>query len=577
MVGGASAGVIVAAPPARARAAQSAPMPWTQPARERLTLALTVEQLLALASLFWALSANRLFLAAALKGRAADAPGTWGFAVALLVMLAALHFLMVGLVSSRWTVKPLLALLIVATAFATHFMQAFGVYLDPSMLRNVMRTDVTEARELFSWNLLPHLLIFAVLPLLLLWRVRLVKRPWLRAGVVRLGALLLAVLVLVGALLSVFQGFSSLMRNNREMRYLITPANYLWSLAAVATQQAKGAAKPREALGEDAAPGPRLAARQRPLLVVFVVGETARAANWGLNGYARQTTPELARLGVINFPDVTSCGTNTEVSLPCMFAPVGRRDYDESRIRGSQSLLHVLLRAGVAVHWRDNQSGCKGVCEGLSQDEVLKLNPPGMCAEGRCLDEGLLSGLDLRLKAAAGKPGTQLLVLHQLGNHGPSYFRRYPPAFKRFLPACEHDDLHKCTSEQIVNAYDNALLYTDHVLAQLIGQLQAASATVDSVVLYVSDHGESLGESNLYLHGLPYAIAPDLQTRVPMVMWFSPGAAASTGIDTTCLQGRAAKAASHDHLFHTLLGLVDVKTRVYEREWDLASGCRANP
>ena len=191
------------------------------PARERYTLRLTVEQLLLLASVFWALSANRLFLQAALKDRVANEPATWAFAAALLVMLGALHFLLMALVSNRWTVKPLLAVLIVATAFASYFMQSFSVYLDPSMLRNVLRTDVAEARELFAWRLLPHLALFALLPLLVLWRVRIVNRPWLRAAAVRAGLLLLAVVVLVAALLSVFQAFSSLMRNNKEMRYLI--------------------------------------------------------------------------------------------------------------------------------------------------------------------------------------------------------------------------------------------------------------------------------------------------------------------------------------------------------------------
>jgi lipid A ethanolaminephosphotransferase len=339
----------------------------------------------------------------------------------------------------------------------------------------------------------------------------------------------------------------------------------------VAADSAKGAAKPRVAIGEDAKPGLRMAARSKPLVVVLVVGETARAANWQLNGYAKATTPELAKLGVINFPDVTACGTNTEASLPCMFAPVGRRDYDEDRIRGSQSLLHVVQRAGVDVLWRDNQSGCKGVCDGLPQEEVLQLNPPGLCAEGHCLDEGLLSGLPERFKSAKG---TQLLVLHQLGNHGPSYFRRYPDAFKRFTPACEFDDLRKCSVEHIVNAFDNALLYTDHVLARLIGQLQAVQDQVDSVVLYVSDHGESLGENKLFLHGLPYAIAPDVQKRVPMVMWFSSGAAAATGVDVSCLQARAKQPTAHDHLFHTLLSLVDVTTALHQKEWDLTQACK---
>jgi lipid A ethanolaminephosphotransferase len=450
-------------------------------------------------------------------------------------------------------------------------MSRFGVYLDPSMLRNVMRTDVSEARELLAPALWLQLLLYAGLPLLLLWRVRIVNRSWPRATLVRLGVVVLALAAAVAALLSVFQPMASLMRNHREVRYLVTPANLVWSVGAVAVSDARGAAQPRQPIGLDAAPGPTWAQRSRPQLVVLVVGETARAVNWGLNGYARQTTPQLAAQPVINFPDVTSCGTNTEVSLPCMFAPVGRRDYDEARIRGSEGLLHVLARAGVGVHWRDNQSGCKGVCDGLPNDTVQGLNAPGLCNDGRCLDEGLAYGLDQRLAKAQG---VQLLVLHQLGNHGPSYFRRYPKAFARFVPACENDDLQRCTRDEIVNAYDNALLYTDHLLAQLLTQLRAQEARVDSALIYVSDHGESLGEKGLFLHGMPYAIAPAEQTKVPMVMWLSSGLQQTLGLDLDCLRQRAGRPASHDHLFHTLLGLTDVRTALYEAPLDLTQGCR---
>jgi len=553
-------------------------VPATSPPNpERFTIAASVDQLLLAASLFWALAANRLFLGQALKDRALAAPQTWAYALALIVLLACLHYLMLAPLANRFTVKPLLALLVVVTAVAVHFMQAFGIYLDPTMMRNVLRTDVGEARELFSWTLLPNLLVYAVMPLLLLSRVRVVQRPWLRATAVRRGTALLASAAFVCTLLSVFQPLSSLMRNNKDLRYLATPANVLWSVGAVSAAQARGAAQPRQAIGLDATLGAAAAARSRPLVLVLVVGETARAANWGLSGYARQTTPELARLPVINFTAVNACGTNTETSLPCMFAPVGRRDYDESRIRGSESLLHVASRAGVAVHWRDNQSGCKGVCDGLSHDEVVSLNPAGICADGHCLDEGLLSGLDERLAAAAARPGTQLLVLHTLGNHGPSYFRRYPAAFKRFQPACENDDLQQCSQQEVVNAYDNALLYTDHVLASLVAKLQAASDRVDSALVYVSDHGESLGENNLYLHGMPFAIAPDVQTRVPMMMWLSAGLPRAVGLDAACLQRRAAQPAAHDHLFHTALGLLGVHTALYEPAWDLTSGCRTDP
>lgn len=548
--------------------------PHSEPSsRVAFTIPATVEQLLWAASLFWMLAANRLLFGAALNDRGLAEPATWGFALAVAVLLTTLHFVLLAPLANRFTVKPLLAVLVVATAFATYFMQAYGVYLDPTMLRNVLRTDVAEARELLSWSMLAHLAVFAGLPLLVLSRVRIVNRSWPRATAVRAGSIVGAAVVAVATLLLVFQPMASLMRNHKEMRYLVTPGNYLWSLASVLSKDARGAARPREPIGLDAAPGPSWAGRQRPRVVVLVVGETARAANWGLNGYARQTTPELARLPLVSFAEVGACGTNTETSLPCMFAPVGRRDYDEARIRGSESLLHVVARAGVAVHWRDNQSGCKGVCDGLPQDEVASLNPAGLCTDGRCLDEGLLADLDGRLARAQG---TQLWVLHMLGNHGPSYFRRYPPAFARFQPACENDDLRQCSTEQVVNAYDNAILYTDHVLASLIAKLQAQADRVDSTLLFVSDHGESLGESGLFLHGMPYAIAPEEQTKVPMLMWFSPGAAQGAQLDLACLRQRAAQPSAHDHLFHTMLALLDVRTSLYEPTWDLTSGCRGD-
>ncbi|MBX3604949.1 MAG: phosphoethanolamine--lipid A transferase [Piscinibacter sp.] len=533
-------------------------------------LSATVEQVAAAASLFWVLSANGLFFGAALKGRALSTPGTWAFTFALGVLLFGVHFLLLLLVANRWTIKPLVALLVVAAASGGWFMQAYGVYLDPTMLRNVLRTDVAEARELWSWSLAAHLGLYAGLPLLLLWHVPIEPRPWSRALLRRTAAVSLAALVSIGVLVALFKPLASLMRNHKEMRYLITPANLVWSTGAVLARDARGTTQPRKPLGEDAVLATATAGT-KPRVLVLVVGETARAANWGLSGYARQTTPELARLPVLNFPVVDACGTNTETSLPCMFAPIGRRDYDEDRIRGTESLLHLLARAGVAVHWRDNQSGCKGVCDGLPQDRVLDLDPPGLCEGGRCLDEGLLAGLDERLAKAEG---TQVWVLHMLGNHGPSYFRRYPPAFAKFGPVCESDDLRPCSTEQIVNAYDNALLYTDHLLASLITRLQQQSDRVDSAMLYVSDHGESLGENGLFLHGMPYAIAPSEQTRVPMTLWWSAGWPAREGLDTACLQRRAAAPAAHDHLFHTVLGMLDVRTAAYTADWDLGARCR---
>ena len=254
-----------------------------------------------------------------------------------------------------------------------------------------------------------------------------------------------------------------------------------------------------------------------------------------------------------------------------MFAPVGRRDYDERRIRGSEGLLQVLQRAGLRLQWRDNQSGCKGVCDGVPVLQFEAKADTALCDGERCLDQVLLKGLDA---AITRQDGPSVVVLHQLGNHGPAYYKRYPPELRRFTPTCDTPELRRCTREEIVNAYDNALLATDHFLAQTIALLQRLSATHDTALLYVSDHGESLGENNIYLHGLPYAIAPREQTEVPMLMWFSDGFAKSRGLDLACLVQRAKEPTSHDHLFHSILGLLDVRTSVYEPAWDLTASCR---
>jgi lipid A ethanolaminephosphotransferase len=302
------------------------------------------------------------------------------------------------------------------------------------------------------------------------------------------------------------------------------------------------------------------------------VGETVRAQNWGLNGYERQTTPQLRDIGPINFTDVTSCGSATEVSVPCMFSPFGRAHYDEDRISHTQSLLNVLDHAGIGVLWRDNQTGCKGVCEGLPFQSFEHATDPHTCTAEGCLDEVMLKGLADEI---ARRPGDQVIVMHQLGSHGPSYSKRYPERLRRFTPTCETADLGDCTREQIVNAYDNSVLATDDFLARTIRFL-AEQSSRETAMIYLSDHGESLGENGLYLHGVPYAIAPDTQTHVPMVMWFSPGLVQDAKLDTACLKREAAEPASHDNLFPSILGLLQVSTREYQPAYDLFAKCR-NP
>jgi lipid A ethanolaminephosphotransferase len=530
---------------------------------------LSGEALALLTSLFFCLFCNLAFWRIVLDGRELVSAATWLLAVDIGLFIVAVHFALVALLLNRWTGKPLIALLILASSVAVYHIETFGIVFDVSMAQNVLNTDFKEAQELFTSSLLLNVALLSVPPLFLLWRVRLKTRPWKHALAIRSTAILAALAIATGAVLLQYQTLSALVRNRGEIRFLITPGAVLANFIGAIGAETAAANAPRIQIGLDAKLMPPPGA-SKPSLVVLVVGETARAANWGLNGYARQTTPELAALDVINFPKVTSCGTSTETSLPCMFSPFGRHDYDTQKILGHESLLHLLDHAGVSVLWRDNQSGCKDVCSGLPTDQLDESAHPLLCDGERCLDEILLDGLVEKIRST---PGPMLVVLHQLGNHGPAYYRRYPDKFRRFTPACETEDLSRCTKEEIVNAYDNALLYTDHFLARAVALLQADTSHA-SVLLYISDHGESLGEGGLFLHGMPYFLAPKEQTEVPMVLWFSQGYASSSGIDIGCMRQGASEPTSHDTLFHSVLGLLNVKTSLYDPLLDLTASCR---
>lgn len=529
----------------------------------------SIEALLLGLSAFLLATANGRFWTTLLQGRDLAAPATLGVIAAVGAMVLAIHFALPALVSTRRTVRPVATLLIVFAASASFYAQRYGTLIDPSMIRNVLATDTREAGELLSVDLVVHALLYGALPIAAVWWCQPRTRGWRRGLPIRVGALALALVVGVGALFAVFQDFASTMRNQKSLRYAITPANVVWSLGSVGATAAAGGVAKREPPD----PAARVAREgRRPTLLVVVVGETVRAANWPANGYARPTTPELAaRTDVTHFTKATACGTSTEVSVPCMFSPHGRADYDESRIRLTDSALHVIARAGVQVLWRDNQAGCKGICSGLREENLSRETVPGLCEDDRCFDEILLHGLDAVVREAKGD---LLVVLHQLGNHGPAYFRRYPQAFRRFVPTCDRNELRDCRREEIVNAYDNAILYTDRFLSRTIAFLEGQRERYDVAMTYVSDHGESVGERGLFLHGVPYAFAPREQIEVPMFWWMPEDSARGLRVDLGCLRERAGKPSGHDDLYHSLVGLLEIETPRYKPQHDVFAGCR---
>jgi lipid A ethanolaminephosphotransferase len=312
-----------------------------------------------------------------------------------------------------------------------------------------------------------------------------------------------------------------------------------------------------------------------PRLVVFVLGETARAQNHSLNGYARETNPRLKAMDIAYFPDSEACGTATTIAVPCIFSGLGRNEFSMLKGMERQTLVDLVKKTGVSVLWRENDGGCKDVCGAAEFEDFSDATHETLCNDlGSCYDELMLIGLEEKLRA---RTGDIFLVLHIKGSHGPAYYKRYPKAFERFTPACNTSELQQCSQEELINAYDNTIVYTDHILAETIAMLGRLSNQFSTAMLYASDHGESLGENGLYLHGLPYAIAPLVQTRVPMLAWLSPQFLQQKTWAADCMQRIGGKPSSHDAIFSSLLGLLDIESTAYAPEQDMFRVCEATP
>ena len=470
--------------------------------------------------------------------------------------------------------KPVLTVFFFSAASGAYFMMSYGIVIDSTMITNVIQTDTKEALDLFNWRMLVSFAILGLLPAWVLWKTPLKS---LRIGQQLLGNALMAVLsigILLASLLAVFQDFSSIMRNHTQLRYLINPLNSYYAIGMVAAKPFQRDNKTLLPVGQDAKLE-TAKATDKPPLILLVLGETARMGNLGLNGYDRNTTPELSKENTVSLRGVMSCGTSTATSVPCMFSHLGKEDF-ESRKNNYESLIDVLHHAGLALLWIDNQSGCKGVCERVPQALTKELKHPTLCKGGECFDEIMLHQLDERIQALPAERRAKgvVVVMHQMGSHGPAYYKRVPDTFKKFQPECKSNALQECSREQVVNSFDNTILYTDHFLSQAIQWLKKSNATHATAMLYVSDHGESLGENNLYLHGLPYRVAPDVQKRVPWISWWSQQFETQTGLSSACLKKKTNAPLTHDNYFHSVLGMVGVSTEVYQAKLDVHADCR---
>jgi lipid A ethanolaminephosphotransferase len=263
-----------------------------------------------------------------------------------------------------------------------------------------------------------------------------------------------------------------------------------------------------------------------------------------------------------------------------MFSHLARTDF-EARKNNFEGLMDVLQHAGLAVLWVDNQSGCKGACDRIPNANTSGEKDPAHCAGGSdCLDTIMLKGLDERLAAlpAEQRQRGTVVVLHQMGSHGPAYAKRSAPERKVFMPECQSSALQECGREQVVNAYDNSIVETDFFLDSVLKWLEVQEKHAQTAMIYVAYHGESLGENNIYLHGLPYSIAPDVQKHVPWLTWLSPAMQTRARTSAGCLQQQlATQRITHDHYFHSVLGLMDVQTGIYDPALDIFRDCTRAP
>lgn len=484
-------------------------------------------------------------------------------------VILALTMLMLEVFAPWRLQKPVAAVLIVMASAANYYQQAFGVLIDREMVRNVFETTVTESRHLMTLGAVEAIGLTGVLPASLVFWPR-VRRPGLPHQLWRwpLGVGLSAALVVSG-LFADARTFSAVLREQQEMMAAYQPGATLAALVRYARQQINAGGIVVQPVATDAARGPFLAAAERPVLLVMFLGETARAQNWGLNGYSRQTTPGLAEREVINFPDVSACGTSTAVSVPCLFSPLSQDTYSRNGFLGRENMLDVLARAGFAVRWVDNNTGDQLVAARTGREMVDPALDPAACAV-ECTDDAFLPLIEQTLATITQDT---VLVLHMIGNHGPSYYLRYAPEDAVFTPDCQNAEFARCTNAEIINAYDNAIAQTDRVLSATIDML-AGSDRALTAMLFFSDHGESLGEGGMYLHAAPLFMAPETQTRVPMVLWMDPAFQTGLGLDSDCLRAAALRPASHDNLFHSVLGLVDVTTTARDPALDWPGTCR---
>ena len=467
--------------------------------------------------------------------------------------------------------KPVLISFILLSSLLSYAMYNYGTIVDQDMIVNILETNAGEAKSYLNLTAGLWFMFTGVLPAALILKLHIRRSTVVRELLMKLAAIMVSALVIVLIATFYYKDYASVGRNNAYLNKMIIPTHFTHSLYGYVQDTYFKEDIPYRPLGEDAS----LTAPSQPgrkQLLVLMVGETARAANFQYGGYERDTNAFTQPFNVTYFQQVSSCGTATAVSVPCMFSRLSKPDFSDAQAANQDNLMDIVQRAGITASWLENDGGCKGVCNRIKTIEYKPDANNPVCDGDYCQDQVLLDGLSAQLDQLSEQ--NNIIVLHMVGSHGPTYYKRYPAEFSHFQPDCQRSDIQNCDARQLNNTYDNTLYYSDYIMSKVITLLQQRQ-DLSTGMLYVSDHGESLGESGLYLHGMPYSLAPTEQTHVPMLTWFSEAFVADKQLDQQCLQQAArSNVYSHDNLFDSILGLMDVSTELYQARLDVFNGCR---
>ncbi|ALR17828.1 phosphoethanolamine transferase [Vibrio natriegens] len=500
-----------------------------------------------------------------------------GFVVTIpIFFIAALNFLF-NLFSWPWIGKPFFILLLILSSMVSYASYNYGTLFDYGMIANIVETDTSEASSYFSAYSALWVLLMGIVPALVVANTKLrpLSGQCLHFSITKLVSMIASLAVIAGIAALYYQDYASVGRNNSYLKKMIIPTQFVYSAAGYVKKTYLTEPEPYREIGTEAkqSAAALTQAQKKPTLLVFVVGETARSQNYQLNGYERKTNPYTSKLDVISFQDFASCGTATAVSLPCMFSQLTHHNFDRSKADNQDNVLDIMQRAGIDVMWKENDGGDKHVAHKVKKIAVDRAKTDQWCNGTTCYDMALLDNFEQEIDSMEGN---RVVTLHLIGSHGPTYFQRYPKDKAFFQPDCPRADIENCSVEQIVNSYDNTIRYTDYVLEQTIDKLTTLEDKYNTALVYISDHGESLGESGMFLHGMPYSLAPDTQKRVPFMMWMSPNFKQAKQINTDCLSQAAQSVGkySQDNVFHSLLGIMDVKTSAYDGALDIFKTCR---